>query len=143
MPNTLTITSAIAIPNVKRAQILGTVGIDEGASVMSVPVQLQGVGGTPIFDTPFVLQIGNGFADALVANAAAVSHLGSVVSVRLGGSGVAAAFTTALAAYHSAGADKRGNLLTALLGITGTVQAGAPAALVGTTQPILPAGAVS
>jgi len=139
--NNLQLTTPVTIPNLQRCKV-GNVYVDEDNSIMELQVTVLGGGGILQRKDPWVLRITNGSADALVADAAATSIGDLFRSVKLTGAGVAAAFTTALAGYRNAGGDKRGNLMTALQGVSGTVQ-GETGPINGTVQPILPAGVVS
>lgn len=144
MPNNLQFTTQVNVPNLRNAKITN-VFVDEDGARMRIEINVTGAGGILHRREPWVLSITNGSADALVAQPSPAVILESMQSVSLGGAGVASAYTTAIAAYRSAGGDKRGNLLTALQGISGVVQNGAAevGALAGTTQPILPPGVVS
>jgi hypothetical protein len=145
MANNLAFTTAITVPNLQKCKILQVLQIDEDAASMLLQLQVLAGSGVLQRRDPWVLRITNGYVDALVANAAPIAITDVLITVALGGAGVAAAFTTALTAYRAAGGDKRGNLLTALQGISGVVQnpASEVGALSGTTVPVLPAGVVS
>lgn len=146
MPNTLTLTSNIAIPNAARMKIGRVTELDEDAKRMVVEMIIGSVGFNTLFPSanPFRLEItnagANGGCDGLAAHPAPGVTTDAVISVRLTGAGVAAAFDTCLTAYRAAGADKRGNLMTAMQGISGVVSGGP---LNGTTQPMLPPGTVA
>lgn len=140
MANTLTFTSPIIETNMTKAKILRVLAIDEDNNIIAFEVQLNGPGGV-LYPAVFVMTLTNASGcDALVANLTPTTITDTVLQVRLSPASTPTAFTTALTAYRSAGGDKRGNLLTALLGITGTVQGGP---LNGQTVPILPVGVVS
>lgn len=142
MANTLTLTSNISIPNVARMKIGRVAEIDEDLGRMVVEVIVGSVGFNTIFPNgnPLRLEITDGGCDGLAAHPTPGATTDAVLSVRLRGAGVATAFTVCLAAYRAAGADKRGNLMSAMQGISGTVTGGP---LNGTTQPILPPGVVA
>lgn len=145
MANNLQFTTAVTVPNLQKCKVLQVLQLDEDNSFMLVQIQVLGGGGVLQRREPWVLRIANGYADALAAHPAPVAIGDAIASVALGGAGVASAFTTALAGYRAAGGDKRGNLMTALQGITGVVQnpSSEVGALSGTTVPVLPAGTVS
>jgi len=145
MANNLQFTAAVSVANLQKCKVLQVLQIDEDASIMLVQIQVQGGGGVLQRRDPWVLAIKNGSADALVVNPAPICIQETMISVGLSGAGLASAFTSALAAYRATGADRRGALMTALQGLSGTVvQAPSEAAvLLGTTIPILPAGTVS
>jgi hypothetical protein len=144
MANNLQFTTPVSVPNLQKCKV-GNVFVDEDGGRMQIEVIVSGGGGVLQRPNPWVLAITNGSADALVADAAATVVGLQIRSVQLGGAGVAAAFTTALAGYRGAGGDKRGALMTALQGITGVIQnpSSEVGALSGTTVPVLPAGTVS
>jgi hypothetical protein len=142
MANTLTLTANIAIPNAARMKIGRVTELDEDNKRMVVEMTVGSVGFSTLFPNanPLRLEITNGACDGLAAHPAPAVTTDAVISVRLGGAGVAAAFDTCLTAYRAAGADKRGNLMTAMQGISGVVSGGP---LNGTTQPMLPPGTVA
>ena len=144
MANTLIFTAPVQVPNLTRAK-MGTVNIDDDGGKLEVQINVQGAGGVKQFESPWVLRITNGSADALVVDTAATVIGNSLRSVQLTGAGVAAAFTTAVAAYRGAGSDKRNLLFAALRGISGVVSnpVAEVGALSGTTQAILPTGSES
>src|SRR3954469_7009481 len=121
MANTLSLTTNITIPNVTRMKIGRVTELDEDAKRMVVEMTAGGAGFSTVFPNanPLRLEITNGGCDGLAAHPAPGITTDAVISVRLGGAGVAAAFDTCLTAYRAAGADKRGNLITAMQGITG------------------------
>jgi hypothetical protein len=116
MPNTLTLTAAVTIPNC-RAFRIDTARFDEDNAVGEVLVRAVGLGGFLI--AQFALTIRNGTCDAAQANGAATSVGDVVKQVQITS---ATAFTQCLAAYRTS----RDSLLTTLA-----------------TLGILPAGTVS
>lgn len=141
MANKFTFTTQITVPNLKEAKISRVLEMDEDLKRMVVELNVEGANNIRQRRDPWRLEITNGSADALVAPPSP-AHLSDVLAVvRLTGAGVATAFDVALAGYRAAGGDKRGNLLTAMAGITGTIND--PRFTPGTTAPILPPGTVS
>lgn len=140
MANTLTLTTPVNIPNIRVARVARITEVDEDNARMVVEVQLTGAGGVISPPNPWRLEITNGGVDGLAAHPAPGFTTDAVIAIRLTGAGVATAFTATLTAYHAAGADKRGNVLTALQGISGTVVGGP---LNGLVRPVLPPGTVT
>lgn len=118
MPNTLTLTTPIAIPNLRFVRTDRVLDVDEDAARMKVRLSVQGTGGR-VYASP-ILEIANGQAQGIRATATPTGF-GDVVEVFTTTTGVATAFDDVLAAYKANG---RTGLLTALLAL-GLVPAGA------------------
>jgi hypothetical protein len=143
MSNTLTFSANLAIPNIRVAKIMKVLEVDEDNASMTLALLVQSTAGVIAPPLPWTLVVRNGsVVGAIAAHPAPGMITEAVFPVTLTGAGVAAAFTTTLAAYIGGGGDKRGALLTALKGISGTVT-GSNTSLDGTSLPILPAGTVS
>jgi hypothetical protein len=139
--NKYSFTAQVTVPNLREIKIGRVMELDEDAKRMVVEINVEGAGNVRQRREPWRLEILNGSTDALVAPPTPAFLEDVLVVTRLTGAGVATAFDTALAAYRSAGGDKRGNLLTALGGITGTIAD--PRWPANTTAPILPAGSLT
>jgi hypothetical protein len=142
MANNWNFTAPITTPNIQKVKITRVSELDEDAKRMVL--ELQVIGGTGVIfpPNPWRLEVTNGAMDGLAAHPAPALGSEIVISIRLGGAGVATAFDTLLTAYRAAGGDKRGNLLTAMAAISGTVAAdGGP--LAGQAKPAIPAGTLS
>lgn len=148
MANKWNLTTNIGVPNVRNFSVVKVKDIDEDNNRMVLEIAVAGLSTLYPFRTvatpTWKIVITNGSADGIAANPGTVTTtLDMVIKISLvaPGTGIATAFSTLLAAYVNPAnaADKRGALLTAMAGITGTVVGGP---LDGTTQPIIPPGAL-
>jgi hypothetical protein len=138
MPNTLLMTNAIPVANIRQVRVLRLTEVDEDNKRMIVELVVSNAGGTTVFPPlPFRLEITNTACDGLVAHPLPSRTEETLLKISLT---VAGAFDTCLAAYQAVSADRRGAFLTALKAVNGVVNGGI---LNGTAQNALPAGAVS
>jgi hypothetical protein len=138
MANTWNYTASIAVGQMQRNKITRITELDEDAKRMVVEVQVIGGGG-------LIFPIGGGdvwrlevlqtAVDGVAAHPAPSRSTDTMLGIRIGG--LAGVFDTLLAAYRAAGADKRGNLLTAMAAVSGVVQGGP---LDGQTKTMIPPG---
>src|SRR3954470_16221766 len=135
MANTWNLTASVPVGQMQKFKIVRVDEIDEDGKRMIVEIQVIGGGGL-IFPNEgsdvWRLEITQTEVDALAAHPAPSRSTEALIAIRL--KGLSTAFDTLLTAYRAAGADKRGNLLTAMAAISGTVSGGP---LNAQTKPIL------
>lgn len=139
MPNLLTFTTPITVPNIRVVRILKGPDLNEDDLEMTFELLLASATGVIFEPLPRVLTIRNGNGcGGIAANPNPASTLDAVIDIFLRGAGVANAYTAVRDAMT--GPDRRGQALNAMKAISGIVLGGP---LNGTTQPILPPGTVT
>ena len=112
MPNTLTLTTPINVPNIRTVRVDRVREIDEAASVLRVRLSIEGLAGK-VYLVP-ELTVANGQAMGVRATVSPVGFTDVVEVFTVSDASVATAFDTVLAAYKASG---RTGVLTAMQGL--------------------------
>lgn len=112
MPNTLTLATPIAIPNLTRVRIDKLLDVDESAGALRLRLSVEGPGGR-VYGSPFV-QVTNGSAQGVRAKPSPSTfddYVETFTRTAADDAAIATAFDSCLAAYKGGG---RNGLLSQL-----------------------------